>query len=63
MARPIDKEFDEADDTGVLDLSGRNLRQFPLIPGELLDFSLIFEAGRCGWCSVDVWCTCGFVGT
>ena len=48
MSRPIDKEFEEADDTGVLDISGRNLRQFPIIPGEMLDFSLIFEAGRCG---------------
>jgi hypothetical protein len=45
MSRPIDKEFEEADDTGVLDISGRNLRQFPVIPGDMLDFSYIFEAG------------------
>ena len=48
MARPIDKEFEEADDTGVLDISGRKLRQFPTIPRDLLDFNYIFEAGRCG---------------
>ena len=46
MSRAIDKEFEEADDTGVLDLSGRNLRQFPVIPGDLVDFNLIFEAGE-----------------
>ena len=46
--RAIDKEFEEADDTGVLVLSGRNLRQFPTVPGELLDFADVFEAG---WCS------------
>ena len=43
--RAIDKEFEEADDTGVLVLSGRNLRQFPTVPGELLDFADVFEAG------------------
>ena len=37
--RAIDKEFEEADDTGVLILSGRNLRTFPTVPGELLDFA------------------------
>lgn len=47
MSRPIDKEFEEADDTGVLDISGRKLRQFPVVPGEILDFSYVFEAG--GW--------------
>jgi len=46
MSRAIDKEFEEADDTGVLDLSGRNLRQFPVIPRELVDFNLLFEAGE-----------------
>ena len=48
MSRAIDKEFEEADDTGVLDISGRNLRQFPVVPGDLVDFSFVFEAGRCG---------------
>ena len=43
--RAIDKEFEEADDTGVLVLSGRNLRTFPTVPGELLDFADVFEAG------------------
>ena len=43
--RAIDKEFEEADDTGVLILSGRNLRTFPTVPGELLDFADVFEAG------------------
>lgn len=42
--RPIDKEFEEADDTGVLDLSGRNLRTFPQVPKELLEFSDVFVA-------------------
>ena len=44
--RAIDKEFEEADDTGVLVLSGRNLRTFPTVPGELLDFADVFEAGQ-----------------
>ena len=44
--RAIDKEFEEADDTGVLDISGRNLRQFPVIPGDLMDFTYVFEAGE-----------------
>lgn len=48
MSRPIDKEFEDADDTGVLDISGRNLRQFPVIPGELMDCHYVFEAGGCG---------------
>lgn len=48
MLRAIDKEFEEADDTGVLDLSCRNLRQFPVIPGDLVDYNLIFEAGMYG---------------
>ena len=43
--RAVDKEFEEADDTGVLVLSGRNLRTFPTVPGELLDFADVFEAG------------------
>ena len=49
--RAIDKEFEEADDTGVLVLSGRNLRQFPTVPGELLDFADVFEAG---WWSLSL---------
>ena len=43
--RPIDKEFEDADDTGVLVLSGRNLRTFPVVPGDLYDANYIFEAG------------------
>ena len=43
--RPIDKEFEDADDTGVLVISGRNLRQFPNVPGDLLDYGDVFEAG------------------
>lgn len=46
MSRPIDKEFEDADDTGVLDISGRNLRQFPVIPGDMLDLHYVFEAGK-----------------
>ncbi len=49
MSRPIDKEFEDADDTGVLDISGRNLRQFPVVPGDLLDLTYVFEAGRWVW--------------
>lgn len=45
MSRPIDKEFEEADDTGVLDISGRKLRQFPTIAEDLLDITYVFEAG------------------
>lgn len=46
MTRAIDKEFEEADDTGVLDISSRNLRQFPVISGDLLDYTYVFEAGK-----------------
>ena len=52
--RAIDKEFEEADDTGVLVLSGRNLRQFPNVPGELLDFADVFEAGRFSFLSLSL---------
>ena len=52
MSRPIDKEFEEADDTGVLDISGRKLRQFPNIPSEILDVTYVFEAGWFGWVGV-----------
>ena len=41
--RPIDKEFEDADDTGVLVLSSRNLRTFPVVPGELCDFNDVQE--------------------
>ena len=44
--RPIDKEFEDADDTGILVLSGRSLRNFPLIPGELCNLGDVFEAGK-----------------
>ena len=44
--RPIDKEFEDADDNGVLNLSGRKLRMFPNVPGELCDFADVFEAGK-----------------
>ena len=44
--RPIDKEFEEADDTGVLVLSSRNLRNFPVVPGDLCDFNDLLEAGK-----------------
>ena len=44
--RPIDKEFEDADDTGVLVLSSRNLRNFPVVPGDLCDFTDLLEAGR-----------------
>ena len=50
--RPIDKEFEEADDTGVLVLSSRNLRNFPVVPGELCDFNDLLEAGECVVCSI-----------
>ena len=44
--RPIDKEFEDADDTGVLVLSSRNLRNFPVVPGDLCDFNDLLEAGN-----------------
>ena len=56
--RPIDKEFEEADDTGVLVLSSRNLRNFPVVPGELCDFNDLLEAGE--WC-VYLVCVVGMV--
>ena len=44
--RPIDKVFEDADDTGVLVLAGRNLRTFPVVATDLLDYTEVFEAGR-----------------
>ena len=46
--RPIDKEFEDADDTGVLVLSGRNLRSFPTVASDLVDYNEIIEAGKDG---------------
>lgn len=43
-ARPIDKEFEDADDTGILVLSGRNLRGFPGVPVDQCDVGYVFEA-------------------
>lgn len=43
--RPIDKVFEDADDTGVLVLAGRNLRTFPVVATDLLDYTEVFEAG------------------
>lgn len=45
--RPIDKEFEDADDTGVLILTGRNLRSFPIVAHDLVDYAEIIEAGVC----------------
>ncbi|XP_064394638.1 leucine-rich repeat and calponin homology domain-containing protein 2-like isoform X2 [Halichondria panicea] len=42
--RPIDKEFEDADDTGVLTLTGRNLRTFPVVAQDLVDYLEIVEA-------------------
>lgn len=56
--RPIDKEFEEADDTGVLILSSRNLRNFPLVPGELCDFNDLLEAGNVVISYMYYLCTC-----
>lgn len=44
-ARPIDKEFEDADDTGILVLAGRNLRAFPGVPVDQCDVGFVFEAG------------------
>ncbi len=44
--RPIDKEFEDADDTGVLTLTGRNLRSFPVVAKDLVDYLEIVEAGK-----------------
>ena len=43
--RPIDKEFEEADYTGVLTITGRNLRHFPNFTDDFCDPVEVFEAG------------------
>ncbi len=48
--RPIDKEFEDADDTGVLTLTGRNLRTFPVVAQDLVDYLEIVEAGKLSLC-------------
>lgn len=50
-ARPIDKEFEDADDTGILVLAGRNLRGFPGVPADQCDVGYVFEAGKLSECS------------
>ena len=59
-ARPIDKEFEDADDTGILVLSGRNLRGFPGVPVDQCDVGYVFEAGKLSECSriSSVLCVC-----
>lgn len=42
----IDKEFEEADYTGILNLSGRNLRHFPNFSDDYCDPVEVFEAGK-----------------
>ena len=44
--RPIDKEFEEADYSGILDISGRKLRLFPNIGDDVYDPLEIFTAGE-----------------
>lgn len=44
--RPIDKEFEEADYTGVLDISARKLRHFPNIGDDVYDALEIFTASK-----------------
>ncbi len=44
--RPIDKEFEECYYTGVLDISGRNLRLFPNISDELYDPLEVFTGSK-----------------
>jgi Leucine-rich repeat (LRR) protein len=46
--RPIDKEFEEADYTGVLDISDRKLRIFPNIGDDIHDVLEIFVANLSG---------------
>lgn len=43
--RPIDKEFEEADYTGVLTITGRNLRHFPNFTDDFCDPVEVFETG------------------
>lgn len=44
--RPIDKEFEEADYTGVLDISDRKLRLFPNIGDDIYDSLEVFVASK-----------------
>ena len=46
--RPIDKEFEECYFTGVLDISGRNLRMFPNIGDDIYDPLEVFTGGEFG---------------
>ena len=42
----LDKVIDKADHTGVLNLAGRNLRQFPMSAQDLSDLQDTLEAGK-----------------
>ena len=44
--RPIDKEFEEADYTGILDISNRKLRIFPNIGDDIYDVLEVFDASK-----------------
>lgn len=44
--RPIDKEFEEADYSGCLDISGRKLRLFPNIGDDVYEPLEIFTASE-----------------
>lgn len=44
--RPIDKEFEEADYTGILDISNRKLRIFPNISDDIYDVLEVFDASK-----------------
>ena len=44
--RPIDKEFEECDYTGVLDISRRNLRLFPHIGDDIYETLEVFTASQ-----------------
>lgn len=46
--RPIDKEFEECYYTGVLDISGRNLRMFPNIGDDIYDPLELFTGSEFG---------------
>lgn len=56
--RPIDKEFEEADYTGVLSLHGRNLRHFPNFNDEFCDPVEVFEVGMYTNENMFVHCAC-----
>ena len=44
----LDKCIERADHTGILVLTGRNLRQFPMSAQDLSDLQDTLEAGECG---------------